>query len=997
MKRLLFLFVAIAVAASETTAIAERFLVQLSSDAVLDYDKTGLLPSSLAVANQSGMFVSHLFTNPNSEIRREEYLKLGMDRWLVFDVPDTTKVEVAKYLELSKDVEIWEKDAAMEPGLMPDDYNIYYQWHWDKVRTPAAWSQGTSDSAIIIGTIDTGCEITHPDLASNIYVNPGEDLNSNGLWDAFDNNGVDDDGNGYVDDLSGWDFFSFVWPWPPSGYEFIPGEDYFDADNLVYPDLDGHGTSVAGLAAAVVNNSTGVTCAARSVRLIPMKVSVVIENLSSGYMSIENTSLASYMSAGIQYAVDNGARIVSISWMVAQDVAALHTAVQYARSNNAIVFSCAGNSNNTTVYYPAGYDECVSITATGVDDVKASFASYGTTVDLCGPGTTLVTTSSTNSLLHQGALYDLFSGCSAATPIVSSVAALVLSHEPGLSDDELQARLLSTADNIYSQNPGYTGQLGAGRVNAYRAVGGTDPLGTCDRAGESCVVLPHSTCDSLSGAWTAGDSCEILEICVNDADGNLCWEKTFGGSGDDLGLSLYELPGGGFILAGYQTMSGLGRQGVVMRTDCSGDTIWTRQHGGTADDIFMCGVLIDSTRYLAAGTTRSNGAQDVDGWAILFNTDGDLIWERRFGGAGIDSIQEAALLQDGRIILTGVTTSSGFGGQDMWAVCFDQFGVQQFARTYGTSGADGGGRGVVATSDTGFVVSGYKYASSSNRDAWIIKCDQQGNVEWDRTQDQAASEAADAVALAANGDIYMLHWLLTGTQDIGLSLYTYDGILLWNMNYQEPGSQIAFRKMFVKESEVLICGRSSGTGSCNLDGMVKHVSLDGNDVATQLIGHHMDESFSGTTLTADGGMALLGRSNSIGAGGHDWYFVKVGGCEPLYTGVELVILADTCLVALHWTESVLQGSQCGATGLQYNVLAATSLDSTFALVATTADTFWIDPSAPGISDNRFYQVVPVATGALSSNASKNTTRHASPKSSSAASCIRSAELHSTHD
>jgi thermitase len=224
------------------------------------------------------------------------------------------------------------------------------------------------------------------------------------------------------------------------GYDFVDNDDDPIDDN-------GHGTHCAGIIGAIGNNSAGIAGVSWNCTVMAIK------SISSGGGGYE-TDLAD----GIIYAADNGADIISMSWGGYGDSQLIHDAIDYAYSKGAVLVSAAGNSNTNTKSYPAGYDNVIAVAATDENDEKAYFSNWGSWVDIAAPGVNILSTIPDDT-------YDWYSGTSMACPYVAGVAALLLSKNSSLSQEQVCTILKSSTDNLTSDY-----YIGMGRLNAYEAV-----------------------------------------------------------------------------------------------------------------------------------------------------------------------------------------------------------------------------------------------------------------------------------------------------------------------------------------------------------------------------------------------------------------------------------------------------------------------------------------------------------------------------------------------
>lgn len=308
------------------------------------------------------------------------------------------------------------------------------QYYLDLVRANDAHEVCTGDPETVIAIVDNGTDIDHPDLEDNLFINPGEDLNGDGVIQNNERNGEDDDNNGLDDDFYGWDFH---------------GNDNDPNDDVNH----GHGTHVAGLASAVTNNQIGIASVAYSCSIMPVRAGRG-QSISSGYEAIE-------------YAARMEAHVINCSWGGGQAGRNEREVIEYAWENGSVIVCAAGNSGSSRITYPAGFDDCIAVAATNSRDRKAGFSNYGNWVDVSAPGDEIYS-------CDVGGDYREWEGTSMASPIAASVAALIRAEYPEINNVATRLILLAGADNIDEENPQYAGRLGTGRVNALRSLRGID-------------------------------------------------------------------------------------------------------------------------------------------------------------------------------------------------------------------------------------------------------------------------------------------------------------------------------------------------------------------------------------------------------------------------------------------------------------------------------------------------------------------------------------------
>ncbi len=325
------------------------------------------------------------------------------------------------------------------PCRVPNDPDFADQYAHQLIQMADAWDISTGSRDVVVAVLGTGVDVNHPDLKDNIWLNA----------DEIPDNGVDDDNNGYVDDVRGWNFES-------KNNQLIP-------ESVIYG-VEGHETMVAGVIAAVGNNGEGVCGVNWQCSIMPLRVSLYITTAE--------------VAAGLDYAAANGADILNMSFGADEfgpdGDPIVQEAIDNAYAQGILLVASAGNSATDAIHYPAGYYNVMSVASTDGEDAKTDHSTFGSWVDIAAPGTDIVTT-------DLNGAYIATAGTSFSAPYVAAVAALVLAHDPNLTHVELRAILENTSDPVYyglvDPDIGY---IGTGRVNAYEALQAVDrrhPLG----------------------------------------------------------------------------------------------------------------------------------------------------------------------------------------------------------------------------------------------------------------------------------------------------------------------------------------------------------------------------------------------------------------------------------------------------------------------------------------------------------------------------------------
>ncbi len=307
------------------------------------------------------------------------------------------------------EVEYAELNLAISACTTPDDPLLASQWAIGKIRAAVAWDTCVGTSTPIVAVIDSGVDLAHRDLKENLWFNDAE---------LKGTAGVDDDGNGYIDDVN--------------GYNFV-----YRTNNP--QDDHGHGTHLAGVIAAAGNNGMDIAGVCWRARIMPLKI-----------LDSEGNGDTAAAAAAIYYAVANGADVINASWGGPDASQVLADAIAYAEQQGVIVVVAAGNEGSDTPFYPAYYSTVISVAATTSTDRRASFSNYGDWVDIAAPGYAILSlrAADTSQGTPRDAFTTMLSGTSVATPHVAGACVLLLAADPFLTCDEVRQIITTSGDSI---------------------------------------------------------------------------------------------------------------------------------------------------------------------------------------------------------------------------------------------------------------------------------------------------------------------------------------------------------------------------------------------------------------------------------------------------------------------------------------------------------------------------------------------------------------------
>ena len=313
----------------------------------------------------------------------------------------------------------------------PNDRRIFNDmYHLDLIDAAEAWDLSQGSEEVVIAIVDGAIQVDHEDLKDNIWINPGE----------IPNNGVDDDRNGYVDDVNGFDVATGT---PnPGGLSLLLT----------------HGTQVAGCCAAATNNGTGVASIGYNCKIMAVKATANPNSIEVGFVTNPFE--------GVKYAVDAGADIINMSFGGILSSQTWQELLNEGNRKGIIFVAAAGNSGTEEEIFPAAFNHVISVAATGETDRVTNFSTTHSTVDISAPGQSIRTTQPNRNF--NG--YTRATGTSFSSPIVAGVLGLMKSINPCATPEELEAFLKESADDIGPLNPSFAGRIGAGRVNAARAL-----------------------------------------------------------------------------------------------------------------------------------------------------------------------------------------------------------------------------------------------------------------------------------------------------------------------------------------------------------------------------------------------------------------------------------------------------------------------------------------------------------------------------------------------
>ncbi|MCB9232126.1 MAG: S8 family serine peptidase [Bacteroidia bacterium] len=686
---------------------------------------------------------------------------------------------LASYLTSLSKTDLVEKVPLVKTFYTPNDPQFASQYNLATINAPAAWNLSLGNPNVRVAVVDDAVRTSHQDLAPSIWVNPGE----------IPGNGLDDDFNGYIDDVSGYDVAdNDNDPMPPLAF----------ATSSVYT----HGTHCAGIVAAATDNATGIASIGFGLKIIPVKCN---NDATPG------PSLPAAWD-GVTYAISVLPEVISLSWGGPAYSATNQTLINLAYANDIIVVAAAGNSNVNTPMYPASYNHVISVAATDQTDTRASFSNYGPTVDVSAPGVGILST-----LAGNNSDYGLLSGTSMACPLVAGLCGLMKSYNPLKTVDQIDSCLRATADNIDLQNPGFIGQLGAGRVNALNAllcVSGTPVANFVPDTDQPCPGQNVQFTDQSYGspttwAWqfpggvpatsslqnplvnypVAGVyPCTLIVSNVAGIDTMIYHDIT-------VAIPSANLSGGGLINPGSPAFLTVNFTGSPPYSIIYTDGVTNFPLSGIMSSPFTFPVNpLVTTNYTLVSMASSQCAGTVSGSALVDISTGcaaQVSFQDILGGSSMDNPNSVRQTPDCGYLVAGSSFSFGTGLYDAVLAKYDLNGNFLWYKTYGEALDNTIFYDAIPVSN-GYVAVGGRSANNQSR-MYVVKTDLNGVLLWHRTIQYVSGGgtigafAWEAVEMA-NGDIALAgggaHANFNDNGRLMMRLNSITGATIWETNFQ---------------------------------------------------------------------------------------------------------------------------------------------------------------------------------------------------------------------
>jgi len=361
------------------------------------------------------------------------------------------------------------------------------------------------------------------------------------------------------------------------------------------------------------------------------------------------------------------------------------------------------------------------------------------------------------------------------------------------------------------------------------------------------------------------------------------WDKTYGGAGGDSAWSVVQTGDGGYIAAGATDSFGAGNNDFwLVKTDASGNLQWNKTYGGAGGEEALSVQQTSDGGCIVAGETYSFGAGHYDFWLVKTDANGNMEWNKTYGGVDYDGAWSVQQTSDGGYIAAGYTNSFGAGAYDFWLVKTDAIGNMEWNRTYGGASTDWG-HSVEQTSDEGYIVAGYTTSFGlAGVHFWLVKTNATGNMEWNKTYG-AGGEEAFSVQQTSDGGYIVAGYTYSfgaGGGDFWLVKTDPAGNEQWNQTYGGAGGEMAYSVEQTGDGGYIAAGATDSFGAGSSDLWLVKTDASGNLQWNKTYGGAGIDMALSVKQTNDRGYIVAGGTESFDAGNFDSWLIKLAACMP---------------------------------------------------------------------------------------------------------------------
>jgi len=374
-----------------------------------------------------------------------------------------------------------------------------------------------------------------------------------------------------------------------------------------------------------------------------------------------------------------------------------------------------------------------------------------------------------------------------------------------------------------------------------------------------------------------------IDVTVNNG------QKTFGGNEYDAAYSIQQTGDGGYIAAGYTTSFGAGDDDIyVLKLDSTGSFKWQKTFGGSSDDLAYSIQQTEDGGYIVAGWTYSSGAGGYDAYVLKLDSDGIFQWQKTFGGTGEDKAHSIQQTTDDGYIVAGWTYSSGAGNGDVYVLKLDSDGNLEWEKPFGGSNEDGA-YSIQQTTDRGYIVAGWTESfGAGNRDAYVIKLNSDGNLEWQKTFGGSNEDAAYSIQQTSDDGYIVAGWTKSsgaGGYDAYVLKLDSTGNLEWQKTFGRGNDDddYAFSIQQTTDGGYVVAGETDSFGAGVYDTYVLKLDSAGNLEWQKTFGGSGHDYAYSIQQTTDGGYVVAGWTYSFASSDdNDVYILKLDSNGDLH-------------------------------------------------------------------------------------------------------------------
>jgi hypothetical protein len=758
------------------------------------------------------------------------------------------------------------------------------------INSDGAHSSGYTGSGVTVAVLDTGIDTDHPNLSDDLiweecFLSDGGCPSTSGT--TASGPGSAEDGHGHGTHVSG------IITSSHSIYEGIAPDAGIVAIKVLTDSGSGWSSdTIAAIDWVTTNKDT------YGIEIINMSLG------SSGYSGVCDGSNPAYAAAV------NAAKSAGITLFAASGNDAYASQMSSPACISSVISVGAVYDANVG---GVSWSACTDPT-TQADQIACS-SNVSVELDILAPGSII-----TSSGLGGGTTDK--SGTSMASPHAAAVAALIIQKYSPQTPDEIEGILKCAGSLIYDSRIG----MNFPRIDALEALndlvvkdndidGYFDPPCGNDCNDNDPTIYPGATEVCVDGV---DNDCDSLADC-NDMDCDVecptsgTWAATYGGGNTDYAYSIQQTSDGGSIVAGWTRSFGVGfYQDVwVLKLDSGSNIEWQKAYGGVNYDEAQSIQQTADGGYVVAGYTDYFGAGGYDNfWILKLDSGGNIEWQKTYGGSSFEIAYSIQQTVDGGYVVVGDTWSFGAGSYDAWVLKLDSGGNVQWQKTYGGGNYDEA-YSIQQTTDGGYVVAGCtKSFGAGNYDAWVLKLDSGGNIQWQKTYGGGSSDCVFSIQQTTDGGYTMAgnaHSFGAGNGDYWVLKLDSSGNVQWQKTYGGSEWDRAQSIQETVDGGYIVAGFTQSFGAGNRDSWVLKLDSGGNVQWQKTYGGGGGwEMAPSIQQTVDGGYITAGMTASFGAGSWDALVLKLGPYGSIDTSCDFI--ADTSVSGIDSSATVADTS-----------------------------------------------------------------------------------------